>query len=52
MGALKKAQDYFADTEGQYTFNGNFTGLDFAGFLLGYAQQYEEDAVKTSGTVE
>jgi hypothetical protein len=45
----KKAQDYFADTEGQYNFNGNFTGLDFADFLLGYAQQYEEDAVKTSG---
>ena len=45
----KKAQDYFADTEGQYNFNGAFTGLDFADFLLGYAQQYEEDAVKTSG---
>ena len=45
----KKAQDYFADTEGQYNFNGTFTGMDFADFLLGYAQQYEEDAVKSSG---
>jgi len=45
----KKAQDYFADTEGQYNFNGGFTGLDFADYLLGYAQQYEEDAIKSSG---
>ena len=45
----KKVQDYFADTEGQFNFNGNFTGNDFADFLLGDAQQYEEDAVKSSG---
>jgi hypothetical protein len=45
----KKAQDYFADTEGQFNFNGSFTGNDFADFLLGDAQQYEEDAVKSSG---
>jgi hypothetical protein len=45
----KKIQDYFADTEGQFNFNGNFTGNDFADFLLGDAQQYEEDAVKSSG---
>jgi len=45
----KKVQDYFADTEGQFNFNGSFTGNDFADFLLGDAQQYEEDAVKSSG---
>jgi hypothetical protein len=59
----KKVQDYFANTEGNFTFNGSFTtpagctnvtgsvscGLDFADFLLGDANQYEEDAVKSSG---
>lgn len=45
----KKIQDYFADTEGQFQFNGSYTGVDFADFLLGYASQYQEDAVKESG---
>jgi|HubBroStandDraft_1064217.scaffolds.fasta_scaffold00893_11 hypothetical protein len=45
----KKVQDYFADTEGQFSFNGFYTGSDFADFLLGYANSYEEDAVKSSG---
>jgi hypothetical protein len=45
----KKIQDYFANTEGNFNFNGSFTGNDFADFLLGDAQQYEEDAVKSSG---
>ncbi len=45
----KKQQDAFADTEGQFTFNGAFTGNDFADFLLGYAQSYNEDAVKITG---
>ena len=45
----KKVQDYFANTEGNFTFNGLYTGNDFADFLLGYANQYEEDAVKSSG---
>ncbi|MGD0567348.1 MAG: TonB-dependent receptor [Candidatus Sulfotelmatobacter sp.] len=59
----KKVQDYFANTEGNYTFNGSFTtlpgcvpvpnvtscGSDFADFLLGYGSSYEEDAVKSSG---
>ena len=58
----KKAQDWFATTQGNFTFNGSFTapasgcasstsqcGLDFADFLLGYAQQYTENAVKSSG---
>jgi Carboxypeptidase regulatory-like domain len=45
----KKVQDYFAITQGNYTFNGSFTGNDFADFLLGDAQSYEEDAVHSSG---
>jgi hypothetical protein len=45
----KKVQDYFAITQGNFTFNGGFTGNDYADFLLGYAQSYEEDAVKNSG---
>jgi hypothetical protein len=45
----KKVQTYFASTQGLFTFNGNYTGNDFADFLLGYAQQYEEDAVQSAG---
>ena len=58
----KKAQDWFATTQGNFTFNGSFTapaagcdssttqcGLDFADYLLGYAQQYSENAVKSNG---
>jgi hypothetical protein len=45
----KKSQDYFADTEGQFQFNGSYTGNDFADYLLGYSSQYQEDAVKSSG---
>jgi hypothetical protein len=52
----KKVQDYFALTQGNFDFNGSFTastanskGNDFADFLLGDAQSYEEDAVHSSG---
>jgi len=58
----KKVQDWFANTQGNFTFNGSFTaptigcdssttqcGLDFADYLLGYAQQYNEQAVKSNG---
>jgi hypothetical protein len=45
----KKGQDAFADTEGQFNFNGFYTGNDFADFLLGYAQQYQEDGAKITG---
>jgi Carboxypeptidase regulatory-like domain len=45
----KKTQDAFANTQGNFTFNGEFTGNDFADYLLGYAQAYNEDAVKISG---
>jgi hypothetical protein len=58
----KKIQDWFANTQGNYNFNGSFTtptsctasdtqkcGLDFADYLLGYGQQYTENAIKSSG---
>jgi hypothetical protein len=45
----KKVQDYFAETQGGFTFNGYYTGSDFADFLLGYAQGYNENAYKGTG---
>jgi len=45
----KKAQDFFADTQGTFKFNGSYSGSDMADFLLGYSQQYAEDAVKSAG---
>jgi hypothetical protein len=45
----KKTQDAFANTQGNFKFDGSFSGNDFADFLLGYAQQYQEDAVKITG---
>jgi Carboxypeptidase regulatory-like domain len=45
----KKTQDAFANTQGNFRFDGSFSGNDFADYLLGYAQQYTEDAVKISG---
>jgi hypothetical protein len=45
----KKIQDWFKNTQGNYNFNGSFTGNDFADFLLGYSQQYTEDALKSAG---
>src|SRR5690348_556430 len=53
MGAswalYKKIQDVFASTQGNFGFNGLYTGNDFADFLLGYAQNYSEDAVHDNG---
>jgi hypothetical protein len=53
MGAswaiYKKIQDLFGQTQGGFTFNDTYTGVDFADFLLGYAQQYNELAVQDSG---
>ena len=40
----KKTQDWFKNTQGNYSFNGSFTGNDFADYLLGYGQNYTEDA--------
>jgi hypothetical protein len=58
----KKAQDWFANTQGNFTFNGSFTapaagcdttttqcGLDFADYLLGFSNSYNEQAIKSSG---
>lgn len=45
----KKNQDWFKNTQGNYNFNGSFTGNDFADYLLGYGQSYSEDAVKRAG---
>jgi hypothetical protein len=45
----KKVQTYFANTQGNFTFNGSFSGNDFADFLLGDASQYEEDAIQSAG---
>jgi hypothetical protein len=45
----KKVQDYFAETQGGFTFNGNFSGNDYADFLLGYASNYAENAYKGTG---
>jgi Carboxypeptidase regulatory-like domain len=53
MGAswaiYKKNQALFGDTQGQFQFNGGFTGNDFADFLLGYAHQYTELAAQDAG---
>ena len=45
----KKIQDLFGQTQGAFTFNGTYTGNDFADFLLGYANQYNELAVQDNG---
>jgi len=44
-----KVQDWFKNTQGNFQFNGGFTGNDFADYLLGYASNYTEDAVKSAG---
>ncbi len=53
MGAswalYKKVQDLFGNTQGSFTFNNNFTGNDFADFLLGTGSGYNELAVQDSG---
>jgi hypothetical protein len=45
----KKVQDVFANTEGGFNFNGQYSGNDFADFLLGYANNYNEAGVKDFG---
>jgi len=59
----KKVQDYFAETQGGFTFDGSATapatcnpkaanttcGLDYADFILGEAQHYNENAYKGTG---
>jgi len=45
----KKTQDWFKNTQGSYTFDGSYTGNDFADYLLGFAQDYNQDALKQAG---
>jgi hypothetical protein len=46
----KKTQDLFGDTQGSFNFAGSdYTGNDFANFLLGYATSYTELAVQDHG---
>jgi hypothetical protein len=58
----KKVQDYFASTQGGFGFNGSATasatctnsdtvacGFDYADFILGDAQSYNENAYKGTG---
>jgi Carboxypeptidase regulatory-like domain len=45
----KKTQDLFGQTQGGFSFDGTFTGNDFADFLLGDAKQYQELGVQDSG---
>ena len=45
----KKIQDVFGLTQGGFTFNGQYTGNDFADFLLGYSSQYQESALQDKG---
>jgi hypothetical protein len=45
----KKIQDVFANTQGNFSFNGDYTGNDFADYLLGYSNSYTEDAVHDNG---
>jgi hypothetical protein len=37
-----KAQDIFGNTQGNFSFNGSYTGNAFSDFLLGYANNYSE----------
>jgi Carboxypeptidase regulatory-like domain/TonB-dependent Receptor Plug Domain len=45
----KKVQDYFANTQGQFGFNGQYTGSDFADLLVGYSNNYQESGYKGTG---
>src|SRR5580704_8196047 len=45
----KKQQDLFGQTQGGFSFDGTFTGNDFADFLLGDAKSYQELAVQDAG---
>ena len=46
---FSKTQDAFAPLEGNFGFNGYYTGYDFADFLLGLAQNYNESALHQAG---
>jgi len=44
-----KYQQLFGNTQGSFTFDGTYTGLDFADFLLGTAKSYGELGVQDYG---
>jgi len=43
---FRKLQPLQTSTQGNFGFNGNFTGYDFADFLLGFSSGYSEAALK------
>jgi hypothetical protein len=45
----KKVQDYFAETQGGFNFNGTATGFDYTDFIVGDASNYNENAYKGTG---
>jgi hypothetical protein len=45
----RKDQDIFGNTQGNYNFDGTFTGNAVADFLLGYAKSYNELALQDRG---
>jgi len=45
----KKQQDLFGNTQGAFKFDGGYTGLDFADYLLGLSAGYNELAVQDRG---
>ena len=44
----RKYQDLFAPTQGAFQFNGQYTGNDFADYLLGLSNSYGENALQDS----
>jgi hypothetical protein len=45
---FQKQQQLFGNTNGSFTFNGDYTGNGFADFLLGDAYQYVEQSAQTA----
>ena len=45
----KKVQDYFANTQGGFKFDGSATGFDYADFILGDSVTYSESGYKGTG---
>jgi len=45
----RKNQDVFGTTQGNYSFDGTFTGNSFADFLTGFAKGYGELAIQDRG---
>ena len=43
---FRKAQPLQVSPEGNFGFNGSFTGYDFADFLLGLSNSYSEAAIE------